>query len=73
MKRRRLTSAWSDETKVYNLSEDHSAKTGIDFIQFEYEWNLVEAFGLAVLHTNNEITALTAPDASEKLPIVGNA
>ncbi|MDC0158476.1 hypothetical protein OAI47_01850 [Rhodospirillaceae bacterium] len=28
---------------------------------------------MAVLHTNNEITALTAPDASEKLPIVGNA
>lgn len=69
----KLQIGWADETKVYNLSEDHSAKTGIDFIQFEYEWNLVEAFGLAVLHTNNEITALTAPDASEKLPIVGIA
>jgi hypothetical protein len=42
-------------------------------MQFEYEWNLAEVFGLAVLHTNNEITALTAPDASQKLPIVGNA
>jgi len=69
----KLQITWADETKVYNLSEDHSAKTGIDFIQFEYEWNLVEAFGLAVLHTNNEITALTAPDASEKLSVIGNA
>ena len=69
----KLQITWADETKVYSLSEDHSAKTGIEFIQFEYEWNLVEAFGLAVLHTNNEITALTAPDASEKLSVIGNA
>ena len=69
----KLQITWDDETKVYNLSEDHSAKTGIDFIQFEYEWNLVEAFGLAVLHTNNEITALTASDASENRPVSGNA
>ena len=69
----RLQITWDDETKVYNLSEDRGAYTGIDFIQFECEWNLVEAFGLAVLHTNNEITALMAPDGSGKLPVVGNA
>ena len=69
----KLQITWDDQTKVYNLSEDRSAQTGIDFIQFEYEWNLAEVFGLAVLHTNNEITALTASDASQKLPIAGNA
>ena len=30
----KLQITWADETKVYNLSEDHSAKTGIEFIQF---------------------------------------
>ena len=28
----KLQIIWDDETKVYNLSEDHSAKTGIDFM-----------------------------------------
>ena len=28
----KLQIIWDDESKVYNLSEDHSAKTGIDFM-----------------------------------------
>ena len=28
----KLQIIWDDETKVYNLSEDHSAKTDIDFM-----------------------------------------
>jgi hypothetical protein len=45
----------------------------IDFRKFEYERALVETFVLAVLPRINEITALTIPGASEKLPSVGKA
>ena len=45
----------------------------IDFRKFEYEKALVETFVLAVLPRINEITALTIPGASEKLPSVGKA
>ena len=68
----KLQITWDDDTKVYNLSEDRSSFTGIDFVQFEYEWNLFEIFGLAVLYTNNKIAALMAPDGANKISIVGH-
>ena len=67
-----LQITWDDDTKVYNLSEDRSSFTGIDFVQFEYEWNLIEVFGLAVLYTNNRTAALMAPDGANKISIVGH-
>ena len=68
----KLQITWDDDTKVYNLSEDRSSFTGIDFVQFEYEWNLIEVFGLAVLYTNNRTAALMAPDGANKISIVGH-
>ena len=31
----KLQITWDDQTKVYNISEDRSAQTGIDSIKFE--------------------------------------
>jgi hypothetical protein len=32
----KLRITWADETKAYNLSEDRSSYTGIDFMQFHH-------------------------------------
>ena len=65
---------WADGTTVYNL--EGLASTGSraqDRPLVDPTLDLVEAFGLAVVHTNNEIFALSNYGSVSYLAAAGNA
>ena len=65
---------WADGTTVYNL--EGLASTGSraqDHPLVDPTLDLVEAFGLAVVHTNNEIFALSNYGSVSYLAAAGNA
>ena len=65
---------WVHETTVYNLEVLASADSGVqDRSLVDPTLDLVEAFGLAVVHTNNEIVALSHYGSESYLAAAGNA
>ncbi len=65
---------WADGTTVYNLKGLASTGSGAqDRSLVDPTLDLVEAFGLAVVHTNNEIVALSNYGSVSYLAAAGNA
>ena len=65
---------WADGTTVYNLEGLASTGSGVqDCSSVDPTLDLVEAFGLAVVHTNNEIVALSNYGSVSYLATAGNA
>ncbi|MDA9314737.1 hypothetical protein N9Q79_03110 [Alphaproteobacteria bacterium] len=64
---------WADGTTVYNLEGLASTGSGAqDCSSDDPTLDLVEAFGLAVVHTNNEIVALSNYGSVSYLATAGN-
>jgi hypothetical protein len=65
---------WAHGTTVYNLEGLASTGSGVqDRSLVDPTLDLVEAFGLAVVHTNNEIVALSNYGSESYLAAAGNA